>query len=212
MTVHGRSRDVRAAADELAARCGVIATVLKVTGPPRWRARPGGYRGLGRIIIEQQLSVPSANAILERVSMLTDDLSPQGVLSTGDEALRAAGLSRPKIRYLKTLASDVVEGRFDFAALDSEDDEAAARQLELLLGVGRWTAAVYLLFCEGRRDLWPKGDVALLAAHAMAGGPFARADIKRFDAWAEETYAPHRGIAAHILWGQIAHVRGRAPL
>ncbi|GGY41083.1 DNA-3-methyladenine glycosylase family protein [Parvularcula lutaonensis] len=210
--LRGGDRRTAEACRELAARCRVLSNILDVTGPPRWRAREGGYQGLSRIIIEQQLSVASANAILERVQAATAGLDPEHVLRTSEDNLRSLGLSRPKIRYLKVLAADVTEGRFDFAELQRLDDRQASEALEGLLGVGRWTAAVYLLFCEGRRDLWPRGDVALLAAHLMAGGTFGRQDIKAFDAWAEEFYAPHRGVAAHILWGQIAHVRGRAPL
>lgn len=210
--LRGSDRQTAEGCRELAARCGVIGRVLDVTGPPRWRVREGGYKGLARIIIEQQLSVASANAILERVQAATDDLSPEAVLAAEAGDLQSLGLSRPKIRYLHVLASDVTEGRFDFATLRGLDDQEASSELERLLGVGRWTAAVYLLFCENRRDLWPRGDVALLAAHQMAGGAFERADIKAFDQWAEEAYAPHRGLAAHILWGQIAHARGRAPL
>ncbi|NNU14956.1 DNA-3-methyladenine glycosylase 2 family protein [Parvularcula sp. ZS-1/3] len=189
-----------------------MASILEETGPPRWRARPSGFPGLARIIVEQQLSVASANAILARVNEATDDLSPEGFLVLGEEGPRALGLSRPKIRYIRALAEQVTSGTFDFSDLGTLPEDEASAKLEALLGVGRWTAAVYLLFCEGRRDLWPKGDVALLAAHQMAGGSFGRADLKTFDSWAEEAYAPHRGTAAHILWGKIAFERGRAPL
>lgn len=212
MSLRGRDKKTAEACEALAARCDIIAKVLEVTGPPRWRARPDGYAGLARIIIEQQLSVASANAILARVQAQTDDLDPSRVLERTEDELRSLGLSRPKIRYLKALAGDVTGGRFDFSALAAMDDQEASAALEGLLGVGRWTAAVYLLFCENRRDLWPRADVALLAGHQMAGGTFERGQMKDFDAWAEETYAPHRGTAAHILWGQIAHARGRAPL
>lgn len=196
----------------LAARCGVIRRILDLTGPPRWRSRPGGYPGLARIVIEQQLSVASANAILARVQEASDGLDPAAIRAASVDELRGLGLSRPKVRYLKALAEEVLGGRLSFEALRRLDDRAAADALCQLLGIGPWTAAVYLLFCEQRHDLWPRGDVALLAAHQMGGGPFARPDIRAFDVWAEETYAPHRGVAAHILWGQIAKTRGRAPL
>jgi len=163
-------------------------------------------------MIEQQLSVASANAILARVKPATGGLKPQNILDAEEQSLRDMGLSRPKIRYLKTVADDVLSQRFLFRQLKALDDPDAREALCTLFGVGPWTAAVYLLFCEGRQDLWPRGDVALLAAHQMAGGHFSRAEIKDFDAWAEEFYAPHRGTAAHILWGQIAHARRTAPL
>ncbi|MEO1656822.1 MAG: DNA-3-methyladenine glycosylase 2 family protein [Pseudomonadota bacterium] len=204
--------EVAKSARSLARRDPVLRSVLKITGPPTWRAREGGYKGLARIIIEQQLSVASANAILERCQAATDGLSPDAVAGIDADDLKALGLSRPKIRYLKALADDVRSGDVDLKALRTLDDQEAHQELCKILGIGPWTASVYLLFCEGRRDLWPRGDVALLAAHAGAGGPFTRPDIADFDAMAEETYAPHRGVAAHLLWGYIAHQRGRAPL
>jgi len=208
----GTDDQVLFACDALAARCPVIAKVLEVTGPPTWRARPAGYPGLARIVIEQQLSVASANAIVKRVRAATGGLKPSRILDQSTEDLRALGLSRPKIRYLKALAEDVLQRRFRFSELDNLSDADAAARLTELLGIGPWTAAVYLLFCDNRQDLWPRADVALLAAHAMAGGTFERGDLAAFDDWAEEAYAPYRGTAAHILWGQIAHARGRAPL
>ncbi|MEM0929504.1 MAG: DNA-3-methyladenine glycosylase 2 family protein [Pseudomonadota bacterium] len=204
--------DVAKAAWSLARRDPVLRSILKLTGPPRWRARPGGYQGLARIIIEQQLSVASANAILARCKEATNDLCPNTTATADPDDLRALGLSRPKIRYLKALSEDVRSGAVDLDALRALDDREAHQELCKILGIGPWTASVYLLFCEGRCDLWPKGDVALLAAHSGAGGPFTRAEISDFDAMADQTYAPHRGVAAHLLWGYIAHQRGRAPL
>ncbi|MEM9840127.1 MAG: DNA-3-methyladenine glycosylase 2 family protein [Pseudomonadota bacterium] len=212
MTWRGDDPETEAASKVLAKRCGSIKTVLDNTGPPRWRSRPGGYPGLARIIIEQQLSVASANAILARAKSATSGLKPRATLAAKEEELQSLGLSRPKIRYLKTLADDVLSRRFSFSKLSDLTDGEASEALCALLGVGPWTASVYLLFCENRRDLWPRGDVALLAAHGMAGGSYTRDQIADFDAWAEDRYAPHRGTAAHILWGQIAFSRGKAPL
>ncbi|MEM7739534.1 MAG: DNA-3-methyladenine glycosylase 2 family protein [Pseudomonadota bacterium] len=204
--------EVAKAAKALSRRDPVLRSILKVTGLPRWRARDGGYKGLARIVIEQQLSVASANAILDRCRSATNDLCPDAMIKAEPDDLRALGLSRPKIRYLKSLADNVRSGDVDLTALQHLSDRQAHDDLCTILGIGPWTASVYLLFCEGRRDLWPKGDVALLAAYAEAGGAFTRAEIKEFDAMAEEAYAPHRGVAAHLLWGYVAHLRGRAPL
>jgi DNA-3-methyladenine glycosylase II len=195
----------------LARRDPVLKTLYVRNGAPQWRRREAGYPGLARIIIEQQLSVASANAILGRVKLLTEGLRPEALLRVEDTGLRAAGLSRPKIRYVRALAEEVLSERFSFASLTAMDEPTASERLERLLGVGRWTAAVYLLFCEGRSDLWPRRDVALLAAHQAGGGSFGRSEIAEFDTFAEQTYAPYRGIAAHLLWSEIARIRGRAP-
>ena len=188
----------------------VLGAALDAAGPPVVRRRAPGYPGLFRIVVEQQLSVESARAILARCEARLPLIAPEAVLSASDEALRACGLSRPKIRYLRAIAAAVEDGALDLAALPDLADEDAARALTAITGVGPWTAAIYMLFCEGRRDVWPRGDVALLAAYAAASG-FARKPAQRdFDDRADR-FAPYRGVAAHVLWTYYAHLKGRRP-
>ena len=176
---------------------------------PHIRRRAGGFGGLFRIIVEQQVSVPSAQAILARCAdgLAMDD--PEAVRAGGVEALRACGLSGPKARYVDGLARVVAAGDFSFDALADLDDEAASAALQSLKGVGPWSAAIYLLFCEGRIDIWPARDVALKAAYgAASGAAVEQADLDDgADAW-----RPYRGVAAHILWTYYAHIRGRTPI
>ena len=187
-----------------------LAAALDAAGPPVMRRRPGGYPGLFRIICEQQLSVESARAILARCEARLPPITPQAVLSADEEDLRACGLSRPKIRYARLAAEAVESGALPLGALSSDDAEAAG-QLTAVTGIGPWTAAIYLLFCEGREDVWPRGDVALLAAYAAASGFAAKPALKEFDAMASVRFAPYRGTAAHILWTYYAHLKGRRP-
>jgi len=204
--------DVSEACAELAGRSAPLATALAaINDKPHIRRRPPGYPGLFRIIIEQQVSVPSAQAILARCEARLGAVSPGLVLGLSEERLRACGLSGPKIRYVRAAAQAIVDGDLHLGGFDDLSNEEAAARLVSVKGIGPWTAAIYLLFCEGRADIWPKGDVALLAAYAAATGFAEKPPMKEFDAMAADWH-PWRGIAAHILWTYYAKLRGRAPI
>lgn len=203
--------DVSKPCRRLASRDRALRTALDAIGAPHIRRRPGGFEGLFRIIIEQQVSVPSAQAIYARCRAALPEITPEAALAAGETGLKAMGLSRPKARYILALAERVVSGRLDLAALSRADDAAARAALVEVTGVGPWTAAIYLLFCEGRLDIWPPGDVALQAAYGAAAGLPGKIEARRLDA-AAAGWAPLRGLAAHILWTYYAHLRGRAPI
>jgi len=133
------------------------------------------------------------------------------VIAHGAEGLKKIGLSGPKTRYVLLLANDIESGALDLDALPMLDNEAAAAMLQSVTGIGPWTAAIYLLFCEGRVDIWPSNDVALKAAYNAAKPRKPHLDQKTFDARSIR-WAPYRGIAAHILWTYYAHLKGRTPI
>lgn len=201
------SRETRA----LARRDKPLATALKAIGAPHIRRRPGGFEALFRIIVEQQVSVPSAQAIWKRCNEGVAVSDCAAVKALGIDGLRTLGLSTPKARYVEALADAAASGAFDFEALASMEDAEAHERLLALKGVGPWTAGIYLLFCEGRVDIWPPGDVALQYAYGRASGGEGKIDGKLLDAKAEG-WAPYRGLAAHILWTYYAHLRGRTPI
>lgn len=203
--------DVSRETKQLARKDAALAAALKAIGAPHIRRRPGGFEGLFRIIVEQQVSVPSAQAIWARCQAGCAHADPRSVGALGVDGLRALGLSTPKARYVGALAESVAGGRFDFAALAGADDETASAQLQAVKGIGPWTAAIYLLFCEGRIDIWPPGDVALQSAYGAASGLPGKIEGRVLDARAEG-WAPLRGLAAHILWTYYAHLRGRRPI
>ena len=188
----------------------VLGAALDAGGPPVVRRRRGGYPGLFRIVVEQQLSVESARAILARCEARLPLITPDAILAEDEAGLRACGLSRPKIRYVRAVAAAIEDGSLDLGALPGLSDEDAARALTAITGIGPWTAAIYLLFCEGRQDVWPRGDVALLAAYAAASGFAQKPPQREFDD-AATRFAPYRGVAAHILWTYYAHLKGRRP-
>ncbi|GAB4524092.1 MAG: DNA-3-methyladenine glycosylase [Amphiplicatus sp.] len=203
--------DVARPCRALARRDAALKTALDAIGAPHIRRRPGGFEGLFRIIVEQQVSVPSAQAIWRRCRAAFDPPTPEAVAAAGVAQLRALGLSGPKARYVALLAEEIAAGAFDPAALAGADDAAAAAALQARRGIGPWTAAIYLLFCEGRVDVWPPGDVALQYAYGAAAGLEGKIDGAALDARAAG-WAPWRGLAAHILWTYYARLRGRRPI
>lgn len=202
--------DVSKACATLARRDKALKTALAAIGKPHIRRRPGGFEGLFRIIIEQQVSVPSAQAILARCGKACETWTPAAAKALGVDGLKALGLSTPKARYIIGLAEAVDEGAIDLGDLDAGDD-AASDALQALKGVGPWTASIYLLFCEGRVDIWPPGDVALQHAYGIAAGLGGKIAARDLDENAER-WAPYRGLAAHILWTYYAHLKGRTPI
>lgn len=193
----------------LCERDRALAAAAQAISAPVIRRRPGGFEGLFRIIVEQQVSVPSAQAIWTRCKAGVDCASPRAVAACGVDGLRSLGLSTPKARYVSGLAEAAASGAIDFDALSAADDVAAAAALTALKGVGPWSASIYLLFCEGRVDIWPPNDVALKHAYGAAAGMAVeqRALDERAQAW-----APWRGLAAHVLWTYYAVLRGRTPI
>jgi len=199
---------IKTAREALARLDPVLAQIHAATPPFPWRSKPGGFPGLVRMILEQQVSVVSATAIWNRLEAGLGRVGPDEVLALDPEALKAFGLTRQKTRYIRALA----EARIDFDALRDHDDAAATAVLTAVTGIGRWTAEAYLMICDGRTDFFPAGDVALQEALRAAEGATVRPSEKalylRAQAW-----RPHRGVAAHLLWAYYASLkrRGRFP-
>jgi DNA-3-methyladenine glycosylase II len=172
-----------------------------------WRVRTGGFEGLFHMIVDQQVSVASAAAIWARVSTGLDGVvTPERVLATEIDVLRGFGLSIQKATYGHEIARAQVEGRIDFDHLERLSDEEAIARLVAIKGVGKWTAETFLMFCEGRQDVFPGGDIALQEAIRWADGAPLRPTEKQ--TWARaEIWSPHRSVAAHLLWGWYGAVK-----
>ncbi len=181
------------------------------TPPFEWRRRTGGFAGLFRMIVDQQVSLASAAAIWARVEAgLGGEVTPERVLAADIAALRALGLSIQKATYGHEIARAHVEGHIDFDHLGRLPDDEAIARLTAIKGVGRWTAETFLMFCEGRRDVFPAGDIALQEAIRWLDGAAERPREKAAHARAE-MWRPHRSVAAHLLWGWYGAVkRGEA--
>jgi DNA-3-methyladenine glycosylase II len=201
----------RAALQRLAKLDRDLAGIEAAAGPLPWRRRPDGFPGLLQAIVGQQISNQAAAAIWGRVAALPGVLEPAGLLLLSDEALRGAGLSRPKVAHARSLAAAFAEGRLSAAGLAALEDEEAIAAIASVRGLGRWTAEVYLLFALGRHDVFPAGDVALAASAAHLKGLEARPGPVQLRALAD-TWRPARSLAARLLWHHWRHVTGRPAL
>jgi DNA-3-methyladenine glycosylase II len=190
---------LRDSLDVLAAREPRIAAALAQAGYPEPRVSEPGYQTLLRAIVGQQVSVKAAASMWAKLTAAVGDPpDPRALLAASDETLRAAGLSRQKASYSRSLAEEVVSGRVDFANLPADDEEAIA-ELVRVKGIGRWTAEVYLLFAEGRTDIWPAGDLAVQMETGRIMGLDERPTEKRVRELAE-AWRPHRGAFAIFTW------------
>jgi DNA-3-methyladenine glycosylase II len=198
--------DIAAARASLAVADPALARVHAQMPPFEWRLRPGGFEGLFRMIVEQQVSVAAAASIWARVVAGLGEVTPQAVLALDIETLRGFGLSGQKARYGHEIARAQTDGLIDFDHLERLSDEKAIARLTAIKGVGKWTAETFLMFCEGRLDVFPGGDVALQEAMRWADGADVRPSEKAAYARAE-IWRPHRGVAAHLLWGWYGAVK-----
>ena len=193
------AEDLRHSLEALAAGDTAIGAALSASGYPEPRENAAGYVTLLRTIIGQQVSLASARAIWTKLETAIGDPSdPSAMTSASDEALRGAGLSRQKMSYARSLAEEVVSGRLDLANLP-EDDEAAIAELVRIKGIGRWSAEIYLLFAEGRPDVWPAGDLAVQIAMGRILSLPDRPSEKRLRELSEP-WRPHRGALAIFSW------------
>ncbi len=176
-----------------------IAYALEVAGYPETRRRDKGYATLLRTIVGQQVSVHAAASVWRKLEVaLGEGCAPASLLAADGDTLRGCGLSRQKQGYARSLAELVESGALDFAALPSDDEEAIA-MLTRVKGIGRWSAEIYLLFAEGRADIWPAGDLAVQEAVKRIMRLSVRPSEKETRAIGEN-WRPHRGAAAIFAW------------
>ena len=205
--------DVTAGIQALLALDPSLAPLLDVAGPPPLRLRTPGFAGLAGIVVAQQVSVASARAIWARMEARLPAIDCATMLAAGEEALRACGLSGPKIRGLQP--SPRPRRTESCSSRRWRTCRPTRRTLRLcaVRGVGPWTADVYLLFCLGHADAFAAGDLALQEAARMGFALERRPDGKTLLARAE-AWRPWRGIAARLLWAYYAAMKRRegAPL
>jgi DNA-3-methyladenine glycosylase II len=198
--------EIRAARAHLAGLDEALARADAATPDFPWRVRDGGFAGLVRILINQQVSNAAAAAVWARLEAGLGQVSAENALRCDLDRLKGFGLSGPKARSVLSIAQAERDGATDFERLGDLDDETALAILRSLVGVGRWTAEVYLSFCEGRRDFFPAGDVALQEAVRLADRAERRLTETQLYRRAER-WRPHRGVAAHLLWAYYGGVK-----
>lgn len=184
-----------------------LVAVRALAGEVPLRLSSPGFGSLASIIVSQQVSRASADAIFGRFVGLIDPLTPEAVLAAGEAIFREAGFSRPKQRAISAAASAVAD-ELDLVHLCELDAEEAIRHLTAVPGIGPWTAEVYLLFSAGHPDIFPARDVALQSAVGHALGLESRPGEKALIRIAE-SWSPWRGIASRLFWAYYRETRGR---
>lgn len=183
-----------------------LAQVIKVTGPLDIEARRGTFKSLGRAIFFQQLAGPAARAIMGRVlaALDTDEdrwYSPEQMLAAPEETLRAAGLSRQKLVYLKDLAEHFHDGRLAEDEFELLDDEEVIARTSAVKGIGRWTAEMFLMFTLGRPDILPVDDLGVRRGMELT---YSREALKPADMREiAEPWRPYRSVGTWYMWRSL---------
>jgi len=174
--------------------------------PPLW-AREPGFATLLRLILEQQVSLASADAAYRKLEESLGRVDPEPFLLLDDAQLRTIGFSRQKAGYVRGLAAGLVDDSIDLDSAADLEDGPAADLLVGIRGVGPWTATCYLLFALLRADVWPPGDRAL---EVSIGRVYELGDAPSKDEAGEraEAWRPFRAVAARLLWHEYLGGRG----
>jgi len=190
---------LRLSLDALAALDPMVADSIARLGYPAPRLREPGYETLLRTIVGQQVSVAAAASVWGKLeAAVGTGCPPEALLERDFDTLRACGLSRQKQGYARSLAELVTSGALDLHALPADDEEAIAALVQIK-GIGRWSAEIYLLFAEGRRDIWPAGDLAVQIAIGQLKGLPERPSEKDTRTLGE-AWRPHRSAMALMAW------------
>lgn len=189
----------RDSADALASHHPVFAEMLDRNGPPpKWR-RPPSFETVTRLVLEQQVSLASANAAYNRLAVKLGQVEPQPFLTLNDETLRTVGFSRQKAGYVRGIADLILNGDLDLSAIADADPDSAIDALVAVRGIGNWTASCFVLFVNGAPDIWPSGDRALYVSMTNVLGLGTVPPKDDCDEIAA-AWTPYRSTAARMLW------------
>ncbi len=199
---------LRAAAAELGTRDPMLAAITARWGdPPLWARQPG-FPTLIRIILEQQVSLAAAATLYERLVSHAGGMTPRNIAALGLDGLREFGLTRQKSAFCHGLATRVLDGALDLAAVSRRPDAEGRAMLLAVPGLGPWSVDIYFLMALRRPDIWPQGDLALamqLRELLQLPSNPSRNDQQRI----AERWAPWRSVAARIVWTDYLGARGR---
>ena len=199
--------DIAAALDALVGIDPRLERVRAIAGDVPLRLSEPGFASLVSIIVSQQVSRASADAIFGRLSLLASPLTPEALLAGGEALYREAGLSRPKQRTLLALSRGRGRRASTCTGSAASRPSQAMAELTAIPGIGPWTAEVYLLFAAGHPDIFPARDVALQSAVGHALGIAPRPGEKQLIRLAE-SWAPYRGVASRLFWAYYRETKG----
>jgi DNA-3-methyladenine glycosylase II len=198
--------DFQAAADHLSKNDPVLAPIIKRAGLPTFKPHKNYYWELVDSIISQQLSVKAAASIENRFQELFDSETPEpaAILEKTEDELRAVGLSRPKIKYIKDLAQHVLDGRLKFDKLDTQTNQEIIAELTAVKGIGEWTAHMFLIFAMGRLDILPVGDLGIKnGIRALYGFDDAPTPEQMQEVGTANNWHPYESAAAWYIWHSL---------
>ena len=207
MQVIRSRRDIETGLAELLKSDDRLRAVAEIAGEVPLRLSTPDFAGLAGIIVSQQVSRASADAIHGRLVALVDPLEPRTLLAAGEAIFREAGLSRPKQSALVHAAEAVLDGRLDLPGLPLLPADEAMTAMTQVKGIGPWTTEIYLLFCGGHADIFPAGDLALAEAARVVFDLAERPGDKALRELAA-SWSPWRGVAARLLWAYYRAIKG----
>ena len=183
----------------------ILAAIYKKhKSPPNW-SRPPGFITLSRIILEQQVSLASANAHFLMLDNYLKGFTPRNLLKLTDIEMRNCQISRQKSTYLRELSTAVLNKNLDLDTLHELDEMEIRRQLTNIKGIGHWTTDVYLMFCLQAKDIFPIGDIAIVNTMKELTPARTRDEIIAF----AERWKPYRSLATYFLWHYYLIKRNR---
>jgi len=191
--------------DKLILADGIFALINNEYGPPPNWTRPQGFISLSRIILEQQVSLASANAHFLKLNQYVFKFTPAKILALSNEEMKYCQISRQKSEYLRALSSAIIENRINFTELENFDPYDVKRQLTSIKGIGSWTADIYLMFCLKSKDIFPFGDMAVVNTVRQLYQPKTKEDL----IFLAEKWKPLRSLASYYFWHYYLKKRNR---
>lgn len=186
----------------------VFETILKIYGtPPDW-SRPAGFVSLSKIILEQQVSLASANAHFLKLSFYLSEFTPSNILRLTNEEMRACQISRQKATYLRALSNAIQNREIDLNILPELSEIEIRKQLTGIKGIGAWTTDIYMMFCLQKQDIFPVGDIAVVNTIKELFNIKTREEILEL----AENWKPLRSLAVYFLWHYYLKKRNRSSM
>jgi DNA-3-methyladenine glycosylase II len=172
--------------------------------PPNWQ-RPTGFVSLSKIILEQQVSLASANAHFQKLNLYIKEFTPENIIKLSDDEMRLCQISKQKSKYLKELSLAIVENRLNLNKLTIQSEKDIKEKLTAIKGIGNWTSAIYLLFCLQKKDIFPLGDIAVINTIKELTPAKTPTEIEQI----AEKWKPLRSLAVYFLWHHYLTKRNR---
>ena len=191
--------------ENLIFRDPIFASIFNTYGPPPDWIRPQGFVSLCRIILEQQVSLASANAHYLKLNNYVSAFTPEALMKLSDEEMRDCQISRQKATYLRALSESLLERELDLEVHQELTESEVREKLIRIKGIGNWTIDVYLMFCLRSKDIFPIGDIAIVNTVKELTGAKTLEDISLL----AENWRPYRSLASYFLWYYYLKKRNR---